>query len=72
MTWLSQNLGVARDGDVLQKMTLAGLAGVIDEKESRLLEIETAVATQSNVKYDAAINALNSGRYWKLLQKIED
>ena len=71
LAWLSKNLGAARDWDVLQKSTLPRLVGAIGEKESCLLEIEAAVADESNEKYDAAIKALNSDRYRKLMKKIE-
>lgn len=72
LDWLSTHLAAARDWDVLQKTTLPQLANVIGENKCRLSEIEAAVADRSKEKYDAAVKAVESKRYQRLMQKLED
>jgi triphosphatase len=69
LNWLGGQLGQARDWDVLNNSTLPRIAGELPGK-MRLAGIKAAIAVKIEDKYAAAVKAVKSRRYSRLMQRF--
>ncbi|RXZ36573.1 CHAD domain-containing protein [Oxalobacteraceae bacterium CAVE-383] len=67
LDWLGEQLGAARDWDVLRESTLPYIADAVGDT-SRLSRIEAAAAEKSVERHNAVATAVTSAKYARLMQ----
>jgi CHAD domain-containing protein len=70
LDWLGQQLGAARDWDVLRDSTLPHIAGLLGDV-FQLQEIKTAAAAKSLEQHGIAARAVKSVRYQGLMRQFD-